>query len=193
VKPLLCFLAVISGTSCDLFKTRDPESPTQSSSSYIPATEPSIVFTNMANAIRDLNTVNYLKSFADSSSAGRSLRFDPTTQASSRYGGVFLNWTKQSEQQYFENMKSKVPSGRDVSLEFLSLVGSPQGDSSQYNATYQLTVQHTQSNIANQVRGQSQFFLITDRSRNWVVWRWVDVQQSANDSTWSDVKGGFGQ
>lgn len=148
----------------------------------------------MANAIRDLNTVNYLKSFADSSSAGRSFRFDPTTQASSRYGGVFLNWTKQlNEQQYFENMKSKVPSGRTVSLEFLSLVGSPQGDSSQYNATYQLTVQHTQPNIANQVRGQSQFFLITDRSRNWVIWRWVDVQQNANDSTWSDVKGAFGQ
>ena len=193
MKPLLFFLAIFLCISCDLFKTRDPESPTQSSSSYIPATEPSIVFTNMANAIRDLNTVNYLKSFADSSSAGRSLRFDPTTQAGSRYGGVFLNWTKQSEQQYFENMKSKVPSGRNVSLEFLSLVGSPQGDSSQYNATYQLTVQHTQSNIAIQVRGQSQFFLMTDRSRNWVIWRWVDVQQNANDSTWSDVKGAFGQ
>lgn len=148
----------------------------------------------MANAIRDLNTVNYLKSFADSSSAGRSLRFDPTTQASSRYGGVFLNWTKQSEQQYFENMKSKVATGRTTLLEFLSLAEqSRQPDSSQYTATYRLTVQHSQPNVANQVRGQSQFFLITDRSRNWVVWRWVDIQQSNNDSTWSDVKGAFGQ
>lgn len=193
MKPLLCFLAIFTCTSCDLFKTRDPDSPTQSSSSYIPPTEPSIVFTNMKNAILDLNTVNYLKSFADSSSAGRSFRFDPTTQAGSRYGGVFLDWTKQSEQEYFENMKSKVASGRTALLEFISLVGSPQGDSSQYNVTYQLTVQHTQPNIANQVRGQSQFFLITDRFSNWVIWRWVDVQQSANDSTWSDVKGAFGQ
>lgn len=190
----LSFVFLLTRTSCDLFKTRDPESPTQASSNFVPPTEPSIVFSNLSNALRDLNSVNYLRSFADSSSAGRDFRFDPTTQASSRYAGVFVSWTKQSEQQYFENMKSKITTGNTAILEFLTLSEqSRQADSSQYNATYRLTVLHSQTNIAKQVRGQSQFFLLADRSRNWVIWRWIDIAQNASDSTWSDLKGGFAQ
>ncbi|HLF20615.1 MAG TPA: hypothetical protein VI704_07480 [Bacteroidota bacterium] len=148
----------------------------------------------MSNAFRDLNSVNYLRSFADSSSTGRAFQFAPTTQAVSRYGGVFVAWTKQSEQQYFENLKSKLVTGTTPILDFLTLTEqSRQADSAQYNATYRLTALHTQANVAKLVRGQSQFLLITDRSRNWIIWRWVDVAQSSTDSTWSDLKGGFGQ
>jgi len=196
VSPVACVLSagVVFIQSCGLFETRDPESPTQSSSNFVPPTEPSIVFANMSNAFRDLNAVNYVRSFADTSNTGRTFQFVPTTQASSRYGGIFLVWTRQSEQQYFENMKSKIASGTTPILEFLTLTEqSRQADSSQYNATYRLTAQHTQANIAKQFRGQSQFFLITDRSRNWVIWSWVDIAQSSADSTWSDLKGRFGQ
>ncbi|MBI3006574.1 MAG: hypothetical protein HYY49_14355 [Ignavibacteriales bacterium] len=187
-------LAVVLLTSCDVFLTRDPDPPSESSSSYIPPVIDSLVFVNLANALRETNTLNYLRTFADSSSSGRNFRFEPSTQALSRYGGVFSSWTKHSEQQYFENMKSKLQTGSAPILEFLTLTPqSRQSDSSQYNATYRLTTQHSQANVAKQVRGQSQFFLMTDRSKNWVIWRWVDIAQSSADSTWSDLKGGFGQ
>ncbi len=182
------------GFSCNIFETRTPESPSQTSSNYIPPSEPSLVFTNMVNAFRDLNSLNYLKSFADSSTAGRSFGFEPTPQSKLRYGGVFLNWSKQAEQQYFENMKSKIAGGTSATLTFDALTAqSLQSDSAQYEATYRLTVPHTVTSVSTQAKGKAQFFLIADRSRNWVIWRWVDLSVNTTDFTWSDLKGAFGQ
>ena len=185
---------VVTQVSCNIFETRDPEPPTQSSSNYVPPTEPSLAFSNMINAFRDLNSVNYLKSFADSTTAGRSFIFEPTPQAKLKYGGVFLSWSKQSEQQYFENVRSKIPSGSSASLAFDALSAqSLQSDSAQYEATYRLTVQHSVASIPKEARGRAQFFLLADRSRNWVIWRWVDVPTGTSTFTWSDLKGEFGQ
>jgi hypothetical protein len=181
-------------TACDIFGTRTPEAPSQTSSTFTPPTDPSMVFTNLANAIHDLSTVNYLRSFADSSTSSRSFQFDPTPQARSLYGGVFLNWNRQSEQQYFENLRSKIASGSAASLELLSLTAqSIQSDSAQYEATYRLTVPHTQSNIATVFQGRAQFLMITDRSRTWSIWRWIDLGGNQNEASWSDLKGAFAQ
>lgn len=148
----------------------------------------------MTTAFRDLNSVNYLKSFADSSTAGRNFSFEPTSQARLKYSGVFLDWTKQSEQQYFENMESKIPSGSSATLMFEALAAqSLQSDSAQYEGTYRLSVQHSVASVPKEASGRVQFFLIADRSRNWVIWRWVDVPNDATSFTWSDLKGEFGQ
>ena len=187
-------LMMLCQIACNLFETRVPESPSQSSSNYVPATDPSLVFSNMTNAFRDLNSVNYLKSFADSSSAGRSFSFEPTQQAKIKYGGVFLTWNKQSEQQYFENMRSKIPSGSTATLSFETLtVQSLQSDSAQYEATYKLTVPHTVATLPTLATGKAQFLLVADRSRNWVIWRWIDLTTSTSTFGWSDLKGAFGQ
>ncbi len=60
---MLCF----SLMSCDLFKTRTPEEPSQQSSNYVPPTDVSLVLQNMVNAFQDGNAVNYAKSFSDAS------------------------------------------------------------------------------------------------------------------------------
>ena len=187
---ILC-LGVIS---CNLFKTRTPDEPSQQSSNYTPPTEPSLVFQNMVNAFHDMNTVNYLRSFADTVSSDFVFAFEPTPQARLRYSSSFIEWTKLSEQQYFTALLSKLQTGASPTLEFLTL--TPQGttsDSIQYEATYRLTVPLTQSNIPIQVQGSAQFFLVSDRSRNWVIRRWDDFAQNQNDFTWSDLKGSFAQ
>lgn len=190
---VVCLWA-LAQSACNIFETRTPEPPSQSSSNFVPATDPSLVFSNMTNAFRDMNSVNYLKSFADSSSAGRSFSFEPTQQAKIKYGGVFLTWNKQSEQQYFENMRSKVPSSSVATLSFETLtVQSLQSDSAQYEATYRLTVPHTVATLPTVATGKAQFLLIADRSRNWVIWRWVDLTTSTSTFSWSDLKGAFGQ
>jgi hypothetical protein len=190
---VVCLWA-LAQSACNIFETRTPEPPSQSSSNFVPATDPSLVFSNMTNAFRDMNSVNYLKSFADSSSAGRSFSFEPTQQAKIKYGGVFLTWNKQSEQQYFENMRSKVPSSSVATLSFETLtVQSLQSDSAQYEATYRLTVPHTVASLPTVATGKAQFLLIADRSRNWVLWRWVDLTTSTSTFSWSDLKGAFGQ
>jgi hypothetical protein len=190
----LGFLLALTQVACNIFETREPESPSQSSSTFVPATDPSLVFSNVTNAFKDLNSVNYIKSFADSSSAGRSFSFEPTQQAKIKYGGVFLTWNRQSEQQYFENLRSKIPSGAAATLSFESLtVQSLQSDSAQYEATYRLTVPHTVATLATVATGKAQFLLIADRSRNWVIWRWIDLTTSTSTFSWSDLKGAFGQ
>jgi hypothetical protein len=187
-------LFLLTQIACNIFETRDPELPSQSSSTFIPATEPSLVFSNMTSAFRDLNSVNYLKAFSDSSSAGRSFSFEPTQQAKIKYGGVFLTWSRQSEQQYFENLRSKIPTGSAATLSFESLtVQSLQSDSAQYEATYRLTVPHTVATLPTEARGKAQFMLIADRSRNWVLWRWIDLTTNTSTFSWSDLKGAFGQ
>lgn len=188
----LMLVAVAAG--CNIFDTRDPEPPSQSSSSYVPATEPSIVFSNMANAFRDLNSLNYLKSFADSSTSGRGFSFEPTPQAKVKYTGVFLLWNRQSEQQYFDNLRSKITSGSAAVLVFQTLSAqSLQSDSAQYEATYSLTVPHTVAAVPKVVSGKAQFFLLADRSRNWVIWRWIDLPTGTSNAAWSDLKGEFAQ
>ena len=191
---IACALFASVQQACNIFDTRDPEPPTQSSSTYVPATEPSLVFSNMTNAFRDLNSVNYLKSFADSVSAGRGFSFEPTQQAKVKYGGVFLTWGRQTEQQYFENMRSKIAPGSSATLAFESLsVQSLQSDSAQYEAAYRLTVPHTVATIPKEASGKAQFLLVADRSRNWVIWRWLDLTTTTGAFSWSDLKGAFGQ
>lgn len=181
-------------TSCNIFETRTPESPAQTSSNYNPPINASDVFDNMQNAFSDLNTVNYLKSFSDSTTSGRSFVFEPSPQARSQYIGVFINWTRQSEQQYFDNMKSKIASGSTASLTFTLNPTSIQSDSAQYDAEYMLTIPHTQANIPKVFQGRAQFFLIKDPiNSTWTIWHWIDFRDAQNDVGWSDLKGAFAQ
>ncbi|HET9132608.1 MAG TPA: hypothetical protein VFO86_16765 [Terriglobia bacterium] len=149
----------------------------------------------MQYAFSDLNTVNYLKSFTDSGTSGRTFDFEPSAQARSQYIGVFLNWTRQSEQQYFDNMRSKIASGSTPSLTFTTLNPvSIQSDSAQYDADYHLTIPHSQANVPKDFQGKSQFYLIKDPiSSTWTIWRWIDYRNAQNDTGWSDLKGAFAQ
>jgi hypothetical protein len=192
---MLTVAFLVSGllVGCNIFETRTPEPPSQSSSSYVPATEPSLVFTNMTNSFRDLNSLNYLKSFADSSTSGRGFSFEPTPAARVKYGGSFLFWNRQSEQQYFENLRSKIPTGSTATLVLSLTAQSVQSDSAQYEGTYTITAPHSVASVPKQAAGKVQFLLVADRSRNWVIWRWIDVPTGTSSFTWSDLKGEFAQ
>jgi len=179
---------------CGIFDTREPESPSQLSSSFIPPSDPPIVFQNMINAFRDLNTVNYLRSFSDSSMGTAPFHFEPSSQSKAKYAAVFAGWNRQSEQQYFEAMKAQLMPGTTMVLEFFSL--TQQGisaDSAQYETTYRLSVPHAVPGVPVQANGRAQFVLAPDRSRSWTVIRWIDLAQNPTDFTWSDLKGTFGQ
>ena len=191
---LALLLTSVLLASCNIFETRTPESPAQTSSNYSPPINASDVFDNMQFAFSDLNTVNYLKSFSDSTTSGRAFQFDPSPQARSQYIGVFIIWTRRSEQQYFDNMKSKIATGSTASLTFSLNPISIQSDSAQYDADYQMTIPHTQANIAKVFQGRAQFFLIKDRvSSTWTISRWIDFRDAQNDLGWSDLKGAFAQ
>ncbi len=180
--------------SCNIFETRTPESPAQTSSNYISPVNASDVFDNMQHAFSDLNTLNYANSFSDLTNSGRVFQFEPSAQARSQYVGVFLSWSKQSEQTYFDNMKVRLQAGSIPSLVLSLNPISIQSDSAQYDADYQLNIPHTQAGVPKVFQGQAQFFLIRNHlNSEWSIWRWVDLRDAQNDPGWSDLKGAFAQ
>ena len=178
-------------SSC-IFDTRTPDSPAEPSANFKPPTEPSDVFSNMVNAFADKNALNYRRSFADSSTAGRSFVFEPTSQALSKYG-VFLGWDRQSEEQYFSNITVQLQPLMTPSLQFNFVTQSVSTDSAFFEGSYQLGVPHTRSSVPQTALGQAHFYLIKDNVQNWVIWCWVDLANQQGDFSWSDVKGEFGQ
>jgi hypothetical protein len=173
--------------SCDLFKTRTPEEPSQQSSNYVPPTDASLVLQNMVNAFKDRDVVNYSKSFSEAS-----FSFEPATSARTRYGGVFMTWDKTKEQQYFENVKNSLQQNSTMTLEFIPLTSTNYQDSCEIGTSYHLNVPHTRTTVAKYFTGQSQFTIIRDPQIGyWYISRWVDVAVNPSDSTWSDLKGVF--
>jgi len=186
-RALILGVSLLSFSSC-IFETRTPENPAEPSANFKPPTEASDVFTNMEYSFGDKNSVNYRNSFADSSTAGRSFAFEPSSQALSKYG-VFLGWSRQSEEQYFNNIIAQLQPSSIPSLSLNIASQSVSTDSAFFEATYQLTVPHTRSSIPQTALGRAQFYLIKNNVQNWVIWRWVDLANQQGEFTWSDLKG----
>ncbi len=188
LKVIVCIILCCGSGACDLFKTRTPDNPVQSNSSYPPPTSPAIVFQNLEKAFNEMNSLYYMASFADTSKSAYSFSFEPTARAKSNFPGTFTNWSKISEQAYFDIVGAKLQKGKAPSLTFLTLdQQNPQPDSVQYDATYQLVV-YVRPDITFQAEGRAQFVLVADRFRNWAIRYWIDFAQSQSDTTWSDLK-----
>jgi hypothetical protein len=184
---------VLLALSCNLFQTRDPENPVQSSANFSPPTDVNIVLENMSNAFQDLSSFNYVQSFSDTALSGRTFSFKTSTQAASQYSGLFSEWSRQSEQQYFDNFKTQLQSNAVPTLVLNITSESITADSALVEGTYQLTIPHTKPAIEQSASGRLQFFLIKDSREYWVISRWVDLANQTGDFTWSHFKGVFGQ
>ncbi|MCX7984193.1 MAG: hypothetical protein N3A63_04760 [Bacteroidetes bacterium] len=168
-----CFLQ-----GCDVFQTRTPEEPEVSSASYVPATEPSIVFQNVRNAFTEKNVVNYGKAFSDSA-----YTFVASPQAQLLYGPIFQSWNKASEEQYFTTVCNR----SSPRVEWLSVQEQARTSTTvQYEVTYKI-VGLPQGDVAE---GRSLFTLKVTPTQLWVIERWIDYELNASSkqSTWSTVK-----
>jgi hypothetical protein len=187
-----CILLAVS-SGCGLFEPRDPEEPISVRSTYTPPTEPAMVLENMAAALRELNSVNYLRCLSDTGTGG-SFQFIPTPAAAGIYS-VFAGWDRSSEEAWFLNARSRLPSGSTMNVQFSSPVAQGvQPDSVAYDVPYDLSVPHGQAGLAQRVVGRSYLTLVLDRRTGlWSIRRWQDVALSSSQPTWSDVKGGLSQ
>jgi hypothetical protein len=180
-------------TACNLLNTREPEKPSESSSSFVPPTSPNIVIDNLTNAIRERNTENYIRCFVDSTFSQLRYSFQAAQSAQNAYGSLFRDWTLSSEQTYFQNMRSNVLSGSETSLILTDArFESIQADSAVYTATYTLLIQHNVQDIPQkQAQGTLLFVLSLDRNNNWAIHRWMDYNKTGDNFSWSDFKARF--
>ncbi len=187
---LLCAAVALLVAGCDLFRTRDPESPNQERSSFVPPTSPEIVLDNLKNAVSERNTDNYVRCFTDTSFSSRRFVFVPTQEAQTKYSTVFRSWDLNSERDYFQNIKSQTPTSASSNLFLDGSFQSILSDSALYNADYLINFQHTVSGKPQQAKGNAQFFLAPDRNNYWAVYQWIDAR-IGNEVSWSELKGTF--
>ena len=184
----ISILTLLVITGCDIFETRDAETPDQSRSNYRTASEPKILIQNLIASFADKDVVNYKNSF-ETSFSSKLFQFLPSSTALARFQNIWSSWNIDSEIQYFNNMKTLVPDELPVTLS-LSLSAesfSVLGDSVKYTSEYFLNVPQRDSDPLI-FKGNLEFTMIRDSRSVWVIYYWKDNAIEDN-SSWSDLKG----
>ncbi len=193
---LTYILIFVFFSGCELFKTRNPESPDTGKSNYLQPTSADIVLTNFTNAIEDKNAENYIACFSDSTSLhDRNYQFIPSPDAITRYPGIFDNWNKASENRFFYALKSNIPENVSPNLELKNFpfqYDLSQPDSAIYTSEYYLTVSNNIPGIPTVFTGTLQFTIHRNSNGYWYIQKWIDTNPS-NDTnqTWSILKAQF--
>jgi hypothetical protein len=183
----ILLVLLVSLPACDLFQTRQPEQPSQTTSTFLPPTSYDIVLRNLQFAVVEDNVDNYLRCFADS--AVRRYEFIPAAEARARFASIFNQWSLESERRYFQNLGS--PANGAPSLTFPNQSPIYTGaDSVIYNLNYTLFFPHKRDGVPQVVQGNMQLYLGADPRRLWSIYRWQD-SRTTTDSTWSYWKAVF--
>ena len=182
---------------CNLFSTRNPESPLVNNSNFIPPTTPDLVLNNLQSSIKQKNVDNYISCFSDTNVNSKlQFIFTPSNDANEQFPNIFSSWNLSSERLYFNHLISNMDIGISPVLE-LSLISGyfPLGpDSVSFTCNYYLFAQHNRSLTPEKYSGKIQFTFIKNSSTGWwSIRQWID-QAIINDtipSTWSVLKAKF--
>lgn len=177
---------------CNLFDTRDPESPVSDNQSLPPATDDRILIQNIQSAFQQKDIQEYEKLFSDTVSHAKMFIFQPNQSAAARYASVFSVWTRNSEVDYFRNAMGSVGSSSSPQLNFTYPVQPVkyQADSAVYTVDYTIFLKHNLSSLTDQFVGRSELYMSPNKNNIWVIYRWIDYE-TKKDSSWSELKGQF--
>lgn len=183
---LIILLSFLFLEGCDLFITREAESPLTQRDTFQLAITPDLLIDNFKNSYKDKNIQNYLACFSDSSFSDKIFVYHPSS-----VDFPFPDeWLKKDEEQYFNNLRSKVPKDIPVTVSFFNENSIQQGDSMTYTASYSVSVPFEDSSIPGYYEGEVKFILSIDSRLIWVITSWWDTKNSSTKSlTWSDLKG----
>ena len=182
---LSCCAFLVCG-GCDLFHTRDPELPTQGSSSFVTPTTYDKVIRNLRFSIEDKNLNNYLSCFVDT--LLRPYEYNAAEDARRGFPDVVNQWNLESEERSFRNLKEATGAAPALTIPDVPPI-YVSTDSVLYELSYTLHYSHNRSGIPLTVRGVVQLSLLTDGKR-WSIYRWRD-SKTTTDSTWSYLKAAF--
>lgn len=189
-KVVLILIIPIFFTSCDLFTTREAESPDQSRSNFQPAVEPSIVIENLINSFSDKNIQNYIACFADTIFSEKSFNFSATSEALSLYQIFLQGWGLSEEKRYFGSIVNKVSPDFPISLGLSDEnTSNLSGDSLIYSASYIINLPVPVGDPFPQTyAGSLQFNMLRDLRGEYVIYFWKDIKSGSSPS-WSELKG----
>jgi hypothetical protein len=189
---IIYFLLFISINGCELFSTRQPHEPDDSSTDFQPASTHYILFTNFNNSFNRLNVEYYYDCFLDDSqSSSLIFRFNPDADALARYGILYSSWNKDSERQFIQGLRSSLAIGVFPILIWKSkkydLITS---DSAVFIGEY--LIQIKQKDAENNYSGISRFVFARNSNGLWYIKSWADFRNPTDTlPTWSILKARF--
>ncbi|MFZ5433427.1 MAG: hypothetical protein ACOZB3_06605 [Calditrichota bacterium] len=175
--------AVITTGGCDLFSTRDAETPGGGRSTWETPREPQDVLTNLTAAIFERNTVNYLRSFdADG------FLFQPDPFALSQHPNL-EGWAYDDESAHATRLFSEgtLPQDSIIFVVFSATETNFMGDSVEVHTQYDFSAGVTLAGAPRRMAGTADFYLHMGREGYWAIYRWRD-SRTEDQSTWSDLK-----
>lgn len=174
-------ILLMIGMSC--FNIRQVEPPDNTASDWVSPTDYLILLANLRTAISQRNTQNYIRCFNQDS-----LQFIPAASLLNDNESVWLGWSIQDEQTYFDNFVADLasPSGNSLSLTEKDLQDVT-SDSLKYVGDYTLHVNHSDTALSRLFKGQIQLLIKINAFNEWEIHRWQDIELF-QDSSWSQLK-----
>lgn len=182
-------LILLLTASCGIFETRDAEPPLQGGgATFLQPDRPELVITNIQNAIQSMNTVNYMRSLSQ-----EGFEFTPSALASDSNPDIWVNWSRDDEELYFNNMRAATQnlSGHSLQVQNQQRTTLPDGGE-RITATYIMTINHNRppSELPSVAEGSFIIDLVQGEDGLWSVSGWTD-DASGSSFTWSDFKAAF--
>lgn len=188
-KIISCILICIILVGCDLVSTRDAEDPEQSRSSYVVATTPDQLFTNLRNSFSEKVEKDYESSFVDSSFLDLPYLFIPSSEATFKFN-ILTEWDLDAENTYFKNLINAIGADDNIILTLELLSNSVEGNVESRNYNYTISLPFIDESISLIYEGNAFFKVNLDDNNQWVITEWIDTKTGDNPS-WSELKGRF--
>lgn len=184
-------------TACNLFTTREPETPTGSNAglAWQTPTQPEIVLVNLSNAVASLNAVDYTRSFSPQPTTDNltdvQFTFTPTPETAAQAAGLFVSWDIFSEKRFFENFRNQIaPRAAPAFLISVDERTVASQMEQQVFITYRLLAAYRLEGIDSLCEGQSQLVIKQSAQGLWYIESWRDFKK-VNPFTLSELKRRF--
>jgi hypothetical protein len=176
-------LLLVAGYATGCLRTREVEPPDQISSDWISPTDYTILLSNLERSLAQKNVQNYLRCFRQDA-----FHFVPSTAVYIGNELLWNGWSWQDEQAWYSNVLENLglSSGNNLSFREVDLQ-SFSSDSLRYIGEYNLRVNHTDTALTVNFKGQLEFLCKINSYNEWEITRWVDYETKI-DSSWSRLK-----
>ncbi|MBM3324878.1 MAG: hypothetical protein FJY66_04345 [Calditrichaeota bacterium] len=168
---------------CDLFTTREAETPDMGQSSWDIPRVPRDVLRNMTLALAERNAVDYLRSIRSDTFV-----FVPDAVTLSNHPEL-ADWGLDEETRHITQLLSGGVLPRDsvLAVVFEELERTELSDSAFLRESYTLLAGVTVPGVAHQMVGIAEFYLKIGQDGYWVIEQWVD-NRIEGQPTWSELK-----
>lgn len=184
----LVVISLVSYYLMGCFSVRTVEPPSSGNSVWVSPTDYEILLINLQTAINQQNTQNYLRCFN-----GAAFQFTPIAAIFNDNESVWINWSIQDEQAYFDNMLGDLAVTTNNSLILNELdLRDVTADSLTYIGNYTLRINHRDTTLSTLFDGQCQLAIKLNSFNEWEIHRWIDLAVQP-DSSWSKLKLSYSQ